>query len=296
MKKFIWFMAIMIVFAFSGTALAAPKHVTFYLNTAEDDLSAVTCAPVGSVSPMIVQGMNYKRSDKATVISLDGFSGGLATFAINGTTMSQYAVVKGSTPFGIAGNAGSTFFLTVAVSMKEEDILKVDRIPLFYGTALSGDTKTPRTVVLPKGGFMSVLWGAGNGNSLYSGSTVDMIIDIPEDQNWSPPQAIELGKMTWRLTVTTGVSTLATDSDGKTLPLGTKWVELMARTISGVSLIYEPRGDLNTPSTTESPSVDAGEKVWVEGDIETIKRWAMRVCAPTVIVGRCCSRNPYLKP
>lgn len=280
MKRLIGIM-IIVFLALCGTAVAAPKNITFYLDTLAKEVSGTTCASPSGVSQMVAEGGGaYTRADGVKVISIANFIGGMGVAQLTGVSPSEASITHGgSTPWCWSG---STFYLYAAVSVNADKILEVDRIPIFHGTAISGDTVTPRPFIMPRGDFLSILWRAGSGTSLFSGATVEVILDIPDNQNWDAPKPLYLSTSVYYLNANSGTTLFSNnDSNGKAIPPGARWGLAQNSTTSGVTVLYSQGVETIVPATSKSIPAD-GERPFT-GSLQTLKNISARALGTTTL-------------
>lgn len=294
MKKLVGIIAMLFLLALPTTMWAAPKSYTLFLSTAANELSGTTSAAVGGVSKMVLQGSGFNRSEGATILPLQGFTGGMGAAHMTGTSMCQNAMPKGGV------NTGVTFSLSVAVAQSAADILNADRTPIYQWEAISGETVTPRVFQLPRGDFACFLFGSGSGTSLFSGVTFEVTLDIPENQNWLEPLplVVQEGSFTMPLrpagssaTAETGTSVFTSTSIAA-WPKGVRYAEFQV--ISGSSAYYTVDGVTGVTNA----GVGTGTPLLVSNTISMTReearrsRWCPGATATTIWY-RLLSRKPY---
>uniref|UniRef100_A0A6M3LD99 Uncharacterized protein n=1 Tax=viral metagenome TaxID=1070528 RepID=A0A6M3LD99_9ZZZZ len=217
---------VLLLFVFAATANATPRRLIFHLNTLANEVSAVTSCTYGGVSAMVVEDATrsgYRRADGAFMVPIGDIESGRCFAKLSGVSRSNQAAASG----GVW--SGSSFFAYVVTANNVADLTIADRQPIYFGTALSGDTITPVPVELTAGRLVGMLFSPGAGVSLYSGATIELDIGLPEE-GWQDPLPIHTGTSIYTMNAANGAVSV-------TIPYGTRYIEINSE-YSGASIYY----------------------------------------------------------
>lgn len=294
MKKLLmvtWVMAVVLMAVYCATSPAMAQYkYTVSLATSDTGVTTPTKVALSGVTdPLILDGGEYKRSATDTTLKVvSSLPSGNAMLYIDTVTVSQAALGKGGT------NSGNTFFMVAKFGHAASNFDLLEKIPLALNMALSDVTAYGIPFQIPPGTEWARFYFGPSGITAYGNFKASLVVGIP-GTDWKPPQPILLDTLVFAYTSTTGTSVFSgTDSNGKSMPPGTRFLECQTDPTSGVTCLIAEGGAVI--DTTNPPYIDAADKAYFSGSLATLKAISIKTGSKTgYLIVRCKSGNPYVR-
>ena len=260
------------------------REYTVYLS--QYDTGNTTVAKSG-VSLCMLDGTDLKRDKGDTTLkSMESYSGRIALLQIDTLTVSQVQQKQGGT------YSGNTFYVGCKSIIPGGNWDLAEMHYATFGMPLSGTSQAVIPFEIPPGDQTRIYFGS-SGVTAYDTFKATLWIGVSRD--WQTPKPIQLAILQWNLTATTGTSSWAsTDSNGKSIPPGTRFILTRTDDLSGVTVPYAWNG--GTIPTTKPPCIPAADSWPFVGDLPTLQGVRIKSGSGTVTVyGECWTGNPYVK-
>lgn len=288
-----WIIGIVTVFILLGWAIPSDaqyvKKYTLYLGPTDTGTTRpVTVSLSGVTEPMVIDdGLSYKRRAQDTTLK------GLSLLP-SGNAMLYLDTISPTEADTALGNyAGNTFFVCAKFGHAGSNFHLLEKIPLVLNMAISGNTPQGIPFEIPPGTEWAQIFFGTSGVTHYGNVKASLVVGL-SGTNWKPPDALYLDTLVFNLTATTGTSAFTgTDSNGKSLPQGTRFIVLQNSAVSGVTVLYREGGATIDNST--APYIDADDRWFAAGSYESLKQWGVKALGTTVLRALCFTAYPISK-
>ena len=251
-------------------------YVKDYNLSISNSVTGNTTVATSGVSSMMLNG------GTGTVIELKDDTPYLA-FQITGVSPSQAAIKS--------QYSGATFYVSYQSAMRDIDIAKQEKIPVFAPIALSGVTTIMHYITLPYARKVSFNFHTTAGNSPFDGASA-MVFVGGKDAGWKPAKAVHIRTLVYNITATTGTSAFTgEDSNALAVPDGTRYMVAQNSPTSGVSVLYSQGG--GTIANATASYIDASDRMVWEGSLQTLKNISIKALGTTYLIVECWTAKPY---